>query len=64
MADNNENSNVENTDTESLKSTPIMNRVSLEDLFQLMQMQNGQLNSKLNQFDEQLSCLLYTSRCV
>ena len=63
MADNNESINVENTATESLvlnepqaNSTSIINdKVSLEDLFQLMKIQNGQLNNKLNQFDEQFN---------
>ena len=63
MADNNESSNIENTATESLvlnepqaNSTPIINnKVSLEDLFQLMKIQNGQLNNKLNQFDDKLN---------
>ena len=72
MADN-ESISINNTATESLllnepqaNSTPITsNKVSLEDLFQLMKLQNNELNDKLNQFDEQFNdCLLYTSRCV
>ena len=76
MADN-ENISINNTATESLllsepeaNSTPIMNnKVSLEDLFQLMKIQNNELreqsikfdtkldnfNHKINQFDEQFN---------
>ena len=62
MADN-ENISINNTATEYLllnepqaKSTPIINnKVSLEDLFQLMEVQNNELNDKLNQFDEQFN---------
>ena len=61
MADN-ESINMNNTATESMlseteaNSTPIIsNKVSLEDLFQLMKIQNNELNDKLNQFDEQFN---------
>ena len=76
MADN-ESISINNTATESLllnepqaNSTPIINnKVSLEDLFQLMKIQNNELkeqsikfnikldnfNDKLNQFDEQFN---------
>ena len=57
MADNNESVNLNDTETESMivsgvnaKSTPIISKVSLDDLFQLMKVQSNELNAK---FDEQ-----------
>ena len=60
MANNNESINIENTESLLLNephanSTPIMNgRVSLEDLFLLMKIQNNELKEQSITFDVKL----------
>ena len=51
MANNNESMSIEN-EPQANPMPIISNKVSLEDLFQLMKIQNGELNNKLNQFDD------------
>ena len=68
MADNNESVSLNDTETESMimsgvnaKSIPTINKVSLDDLFQLMKVQSNELNAKFDaqnvKFDEKFNKL-------